>query len=100
MIVSANQLIENGIRVYMYPGMSHVKAAVFDGWATFGTANYDRLSFRVNKEINIATSHPPAVEGLVEQIFRPDFAASIELTEPAPNKWSDRIVEIAGDFIF
>ncbi len=100
MIVSANQLIENGIRVFMYPGMSHVKAAVFDGWATFGTANYDRLSFRVNKEINIATSHPPAVEGLIEQIFRPDFAASIELTEPTPNKWSDRIVEIAGDFIF
>ena len=39
MIVAANQMIGNGIRVFMHPGMSHIKAAVFDGRTTFGTAN-------------------------------------------------------------
>jgi len=31
--------------VWLYPGMSHVKAAVFDGWACLGSANWDKLSF-------------------------------------------------------
>ena len=98
-VVAANALLRHGIRVYVYPGMSHVKAAVYDGWACFGSANFDYLSLRVNKELNLATSHPPAVDALVEQLFEVDFARSLELTEPLPGNWGDYLAEMLADFL-
>ena len=98
-ILAANAMLENGIRVFLYPGMSHVKAAVFDGWACFGSANWDKLSFRVNKELNLATSHKPVVDELLERLFEVDFAQSVELTEPFPARWSDHLVEIVADYM-
>lgn len=97
--LAANAMLEHGIRVWLYPGMSHVKAAVFDGWACLGSANWDKLSFRTNKELNIATSHPDYVEALFDRVFEPDFEKSIELTEPFPERWSDRLAEIVADFV-
>lgn len=97
--LAANAMLEHGIRVWLYPGMSHVKAAVFDGWACLGSANWDKLSFRTNKELNIATSHPPYVDQLFERIFAPDFEKSIELKEPFPERWSDHLAEIVADYL-
>ncbi len=73
-------LRRHGVRVFLLPGMSHVKAAIYDGWATIGSANYDRLSLRVNTEFNIAYSHPPAVEALRRDLFLKDMARAKELT--------------------
>ncbi|MDH4108579.1 MAG: phosphatidylserine/phosphatidylglycerophosphate/cardiolipin synthase family protein [Gammaproteobacteria bacterium] len=98
-ILAANAMLEHGIRVFLYPGMSHVKAAVFDGWACFGSANWDKLSFRVNKELNLATSYAPMVDELIERLFDKDFAESVELTEPFPARWSDHLVEIVADYM-
>jgi len=98
--LAANVMLEHGIRVFIYPGMSHVKAAVYDGWACFGSANFDRLSLRINKEINIATSHPEAVDSLIGELFEPDFARSRELTDPFPERWLDHLVELFGDYVF
>lgn len=75
-------LRRHGIRVYLLPGMSHAKAAIYDGWATLGSANYDRLSLRVNTEFNIAYSHPPAVEELRRELFLKDMARSREVAAP------------------
>ena len=97
--LAANAMLEHGIRVFVYPGMSHVKAAVFDGWACLGSANWDKLSFRTNKELNIATSHPAYVDELLERVFEQDFALSVELTEPFPERWSDHLVEIVADYL-
>jgi len=97
--LAANAMLEHGIRVFVYPGMSHVKAAVFDGWACLGSANWDKLSFRTNKELNIATSHPEHVDELLKRIFDPDFERSVELTEPFPERWSDHLVEIVADYV-
>ena len=97
--LAANAMLDHGIRVWLYPGMSHVKAAVFDGWACLGSANWDKLSFRTNKELNIATSHPEYVRRLFERVFEPDFEKSIELTEPFPERWSDHLAEIVADYI-
>ena len=99
-VLAANVMLEHGIRVFVYPGMSHVKAAVFDGWASLGSANWDKWSLSINKELNLATSHPPAVNALIEQVFDKDFAASPELTEPFPERWSDFLLEFIGDYIF
>jgi cardiolipin synthase len=97
--LAANAMLEHGIRVFLYPGMSHVKAAVFDGWACVGSANWDKLSFRTNKELNIATSHPPSVQELERRVFLPDFAKAVELTEPFPARWSDHLAELVADYV-
>jgi phosphatidylserine/phosphatidylglycerophosphate/cardiolipin synthase-like enzyme len=92
-------MLEHGIRVFVYPGMSHIKAAVYDGWACLGSANWDKLSFRTNKELNIATSHAPYVDALLDRVFAADFAKSVELTEPFPVRWSDHLMEIVADYL-
>ena len=97
--LAANTLLNNGVRVFIYPGMSHLKAAVYDGWACVGSANFDNLSLRVNREMNLATSHEPAVTALVGQVFRPDFERSLELTEPLPNEWSRYLAELLADIL-
>jgi len=98
-VLAANAMMEHGIRVFLYPGMSHVKAAVFDGWACLGSANWDRLSFRTNKELNLATSNPEAVDELLARIFAEDFSRSVELTEPFPARWSDHLMEMVADYL-
>jgi cardiolipin synthase len=95
--VTINTLLEHGIRVYEYPGMSHVKAAIFDGWACIGSANFDKLSLKVNKELNLATSDPETVDALLDQVFIPDLMLSREVTEPVPLTLTTRLAEIAVD---
>jgi cardiolipin synthase len=95
--LAINAMLRNGIRVYLYPGMSHVKAAVYDGWACVGSANFDRASFKHNRELNLATSHTPAVDQIVQRLFKLDFDKSIEVTEPFPEEWYDRLMEILAD---
>ena len=95
--VAANLMLKNGVRVYIYPGMSHVKAAIYDGWACLGSANFDRLSLRINREMNLGFSNEDTVNRLVEAVFEPDFQRSVELTEPLPLKWSDRLMELIAD---
>ena len=99
-VVAANVMFRNGLRVYIYPGMSHVKAAIYDGWACLGSANIDQLSLRVNREANIATSAPEAVQPLIDQLFETDFRSSPEMTEPFPVEWHSRLWEFVGDYIF
>lgn len=93
-VVAANKLLRFGVRVFAYPGMSHVKAAVYDGWACAGSANFDNLSFRINKEMNIATSDPDFVEEVLQEIFERDFARAVEVIEPLPETWSNHLADI------
>jgi len=98
-VLAANLLLRNGIRVFIYPGMSHVKAAIYDGWACLGSANFDQLSLRLNLETNIATSHPAAVQRLADTVFLPDFSRAVELTEPLPASWFDYLTELIADHL-
>jgi cardiolipin synthase len=95
--IAINTLLQHGVRVYMYPGMTHIKAAVYDGWACVGTANFDKLSLQINRELNLATSHPETVEQLLETLFEPDFGKSTEITEPVPLNLTDHLIELVGD---
>jgi cardiolipin synthase len=92
-----NTMLDNGIRVFIYPGESHIKGAVYDGWICLGSANFDQLSLRMNKELNIATSSPVAVQGFLDEIMLPDFEKSVELKEQLPKKWSDFLMETIAD---
>jgi cardiolipin synthase len=98
--LAANVMLANGIRVFIYPGMSHIKAAIYDGWVCLGSANFDRFSMKINREMNLASSHPPAAQELRERVFEEDFARSPELLVPFPERWSDHLVEVIGDYIF
>ncbi|MCR4663470.1 MAG: phosphatidylserine/phosphatidylglycerophosphate/cardiolipin synthase family protein [Endomicrobiaceae bacterium] len=65
----ANYFIENGIEVYLYPKMTHVKAAVYDNWACLGSANFNKLSMFKNREINIAFYDDKAVNELIKRLI-------------------------------
>ena len=96
-VVVANTLFENGVRVFIYPGFSHVKAAIFDGWACLGSANLDKMSLRINEEMNLATSHPPTVATLMARVFDVDFAKSVEMTEPLPQNLGHRFAALIAN---
>lgn len=90
-LIITNTLIKNGIRVYMYKGMTHIKAGLFDGWASVGSANFDRYSLYVNQEMNLGISDPAFIKELEDRLFKPDFAASEEVSEPFSVSWGSYI---------
>jgi cardiolipin synthase len=96
-LVMANELIRNGIRVYAYPGMTHVKAAIYDGWACVGSANLEKMSLRVSQELDVAFSDPATVARLKQQLFDADFNRSRELKNPVASNWLDSLVKIFAD---
>jgi phosphatidylserine/phosphatidylglycerophosphate/cardiolipin synthase-like enzyme len=93
-LVVANYLLEHGVRVYFYPGMTHVKALLVDGWACVGSANLNHLSLRVCQEQNVATSDPAFAARLKRELFEEDFARSYELTEPVSTEWVDFLADL------
>ena len=95
-VPAANTLLKYGARVYIYPGMSHIKAGIYDGWACFGSANFDKLSFRVNKELNLGISDPVFVNDLRQQVFEADMAKSVEMLEPLPENWGNTWASIVA----
>jgi cardiolipin synthase len=95
--VAINQMLEHGIRVYKYPGMTHIKAAVFDGWACVGSANFDKLSLQINKELNLATSDKATVDALIDRVFLPDLMISTEINEPVSLTMTAKLAEVVVD---
>ncbi len=92
-LVIANHLLKNGVRVFLYPGMTHTKALIVDGWACIGSANFNKLSLRLNQETDVATSDPGIMERLRTELFEVDFAKSHELTQPVEADWTDDLAE-------
>jgi cardiolipin synthase len=93
--VVANRLVRAGVRVFVNPGMTHVKALCVDGsWAYLGTGNFDPLSFRHNHEVGLAFSDCPVIKELEQRLFQPDFNPLWELTEPAPLEHGDGLSEL------
>lgn len=92
-LVIANHLLRNGVRVFLYPGMTHTKALIVDGWSCFGSANFNKLSLRLNQETDVATSDPGIAEHLRTELFEVDFAKSHELLKPVEADWTDDLAE-------
>ncbi|HYG33828.1 MAG TPA: phosphatidylserine/phosphatidylglycerophosphate/cardiolipin synthase family protein [Clostridia bacterium] len=93
-LVIANYLLGHGVRVYFYPGMSHVKALMVDGWACVGSGNLNHLSLRLNHEQNLASSDPEFAAQLRRNLFESDMARSYELTEPLSVDWVDFLADV------
>lgn len=90
-IVIANRFFANDIKVYFYPGMSHIKAAVYDGWLCTGSANFDKLSFIDNLEFNLATSDAKLVNRVLDKLFKADFKKSLLMTKPLKSSLQDHL---------
>jgi cardiolipin synthase len=81
--LTANRLLRGGVRVYLFPSMTHVKALSADGlWAYLGTGNFDELSLRNNREVGLSIASPSVASALDFSLFHPDMAVSQELTTP------------------
>lgn len=80
--VKANIMLNNGIKVYFYPKMSHVKAAIYDNWACIGSANFDKLSLYICNEMSLGISDPAFVEDLNNKLFQKDFEESELMIAP------------------
>ncbi|MBK1830223.1 phosphatidylserine/phosphatidylglycerophosphate/cardiolipin synthase family protein [Verrucomicrobiaceae bacterium R5-34] len=93
----AKNLVEAGVKVYMYQPFTHVKAVVVDDWACVGSANFDALSFRINEELNIAFSDRAAVQKLVRDLFVKDFGKSVILTRGDVKTWGPKPIDLVAD---
>ncbi|MCL2335076.1 MAG: phosphatidylserine/phosphatidylglycerophosphate/cardiolipin synthase family protein [Endomicrobia bacterium] len=90
-VVKANIMFNNGIKVYFYPRMSHIKAAVYDNWACVGTANFDKMSLYIFSEISFGIWDEKFVNELINKLFLKDFDES---------KIMDKELELSpGDYI-
>lgn len=97
--VIANRLRDAGVRVFVYPGMTHAKVAVVDGcWAYLGTGNFDPLSLRKNHELGVAIGPGPLVAELEQRIFGNDLRPEWELREALPLTTKDYLCEMMASF--
>lgn len=99
--VTADRLLRAGVRVYLYPGMTHVKALAVDGrWAYTGSGNFDPLSLRHDRELGLAIGAGPVIAELEGRLFLPDLRPEWELHAPLPLSAGDRAAELlAGLFL-
>jgi cardiolipin synthase A/B len=93
-LVLANYFLEHGVRVYFYPGMTHVKALMVDDWACLGSANLNHLSLRLCQEQNVGTSDPAFAGRVKRELFEEDFSRSYELKEPVSLDWEDFLADL------
>ena len=91
--IKANQLWRNGVQVYFYNGMSHVKAALYDGWAVVGSANFDKMSLFINAEMSVGIDDPAFVAELEKRLFEKDFAHSKPMTQELDIGWASFLVD-------
>ena len=76
----ANRLLRGGVRVYLYPAMTHVKAMSVDGTLAYvGTGNFDELSLRNNREVGLTVRGPALIAEIEENLFLHDMSVSEEL---------------------
>lgn len=92
--VTVNRLLQAGVRVYLRPGMTHVKALSVDGvWAYLGTGNFDALSMRSDHEVGFAIGGGTFVREIEDRLQLPEFQTEREVIHPLSVKWSDYLAE-------
>jgi cardiolipin synthase A/B len=88
------ELLEGGLAIYEYHGMTHCKALIVDGlWSMIGTTNIDNRSFEHNDEVNLVMRDTGVAERLLVDFAR-DVADSVEVTLETwrGSPWWERLV--------
>lgn len=73
---TAARLAERGVEIYRFPGLMHLKAAIYDDWVCLGSAKMDTLSLRINREKNITFSDPATVARFRREVVDRDLRLS------------------------
>ncbi len=94
---TAHVLIKAGAKVYMHPKMSHLKALICDDLASIGSANFDTLSMRINRELNLVFSDRATVKELENAVFLPDFSRSRRMHPTETKGVSNGLAETVAD---
>lgn len=90
------QMLKAGVKIFHFPGFSHLKGMVVDGYKTiWGSSNLDGLSLYHIRELNIVVDNDYFAEMIYKRIFEPDMKAAEEITE-ASNSW---IASIKGGLL-
>jgi phosphatidylserine/phosphatidylglycerophosphate/cardiolipin synthase-like enzyme len=92
-LVAANYLVQHGVRVFFYPGMTHVKAVLVDDWACVGSGNLNQFGLKLCQEHNVATSDPVFAHQLKHDLFEEDFTHCYELSDPIAVEWMDFVAD-------
>jgi cardiolipin synthase len=97
--VTAKRLLAAGVRVYLYPGRVHTKAALIDGcWAYLGSGNFDLLSLHRNHELGVVFGSGPILGEINQVLFQPDLNPNWELHAPLPLTCQDYAYEMLAAF--
>jgi cardiolipin synthase A/B len=76
------ELLEGGLKIHEYRGMTHCKSLVVDRlWGVLGTTNLDNRSFEHNDEVNLFMRDEAIANRLLEDFWR-DVENSDEVTLP------------------
>lgn len=94
---TARGLILAGAKVYRYPKMTHLKVMICDDWASVGSANFDTLSMRINRELNLVFPDRAAVHELENTIFLPDFRQSRRILPHETEGIANNLAETLAD---
>jgi cardiolipin synthase len=96
-LATAGSLIRAGAKVFQYPRMTHLKAMVCDDWASVGSANFDILSMRINRELNLTFCDRASVRDLEKAVFLPDFHCSRRVCITETEGLSNALAETLAD---
>lgn len=94
---TANGLMQAGAKVYVYPKMTHLKAIICDDWASIGSANFDTLSLRINRELNLVFTDRNTIQKLESTVFLPDFQKSRRLHPRETKNLTSTLAETLAD---
>ena len=94
---TAKGLIFAGAKVFVYPAMTHLKVMICDDWASVGSANFDTLSMRINRELNLAFPDRSAVRELEKYVFLPDLLKSRRILPQETNGIINSVAETFAD---
>jgi len=94
---SARSLIHAGAKVFMYPKMTHLKVMICDDWASVGSANFDTLSMRINRELNLVFAGRAAVQELEKAVFLPDLRQSRRILPQETKGIANSLAETLAD---
>ena len=94
---TARDLVQAGGKVFVYPGMTHLKALVCDDWAMVGSANFDTLSMSINRELNVSSADRVFVRSMVRRVFEKDFRKSVRFRSLEPAGVAEVLAEAVAD---
>jgi len=74
------RLRNSNIEFKAFTKMNHSKVIMIDNWITFGSCNFDYLSLKYNKELNITTSDTQLIKE-IREILTPIIKETIPVAE-------------------